>query len=94
MDLTAGEGFIGEWSAQGATLVGLALDNSLAALFAVRDTLEPDSANVVALFQQQGLKVHLLTVDNALTAASIAKQVGIALENVFAEVRPNRRRSS
>jgi len=88
VDLAAGEGFIGEWSAQGATLVGLAIDNSLVALFAVRDTLKPDSADVVALLQRQGLKVHLLTGDNALTAVSIAKQVGIAPENVFAEVRP------
>ena len=91
VDLAAGEGFIAEWSVQGATLVGLAIDNSLAALFAVRDTLKPDSAKVVAQLQQQGLKVHLLTGDNVLTAASIAKQVGIAPENVFAEVRPDQK---
>lgn len=91
VDLAAGESFIGEWSAQGATLVGLALNNSLAALFAVRDTLKPDAAKVVALLQQQGLRVHLLTGDNVLTAASIAKQVGIAPENVFAEVRPDQK---
>ena len=91
MDLAAGAGFIAEWSAQGATLVGLAIDNSLVALFAVRDTLKPDAADVVALLQQQGLKVYLLTGDNALTAARIAKQVGIAPENVFAEVRPNQK---
>jgi Cu+-exporting ATPase len=91
VELAAGEGFIGEWSAQGATLVGLAIDDSLVALFAVRDTLKPDAADVVALLQQQGLKVYLLTGDNTLTAASIAKQVGIAPQNVFAEVRPDQK---
>jgi Cu+-exporting ATPase len=53
--------------------------------------LKPDAADVVALLQQQGLQVHLLTGDNALTAASIAKQVGIAPQNVFAEVRPDQK---
>ncbi|MBP9902400.1 MAG: cation-translocating P-type ATPase [Verrucomicrobia bacterium] len=91
VDLTAGESFIAEWSAQGATLVGLALNNSLAALFAVRDTLKSDSTRVVALLQQQGLSVHLLTGDNPQTAGAIAKQVGIAPENVFAEVRPDQK---
>jgi Cu+-exporting ATPase len=41
--------------------------------------------------QRQNLKAHLLTGDNALTAAGIAKQVGIAPENVFAEVRPEQK---
>lgn len=91
VDLAAGEKFIAEWSAQGATVVGLALDRELAGLFAVKDTLKPGAADVVAQLQQQNLKVHLLTGDNALTAAGIAKQVGIAPENVFAEVRPEQK---
>ncbi|MEI9962064.1 MAG: HAD-IC family P-type ATPase [Limisphaerales bacterium] len=41
--------------------------------------------------QRQGLKTFLVTGDNAQTAASIAKQVGIATENVFAEVRPEQK---
>jgi len=91
VDLAAGEKFIAEWSAQGATVVGLALDGELAGLFAVKDTLKPGAAGVVAQLQRQNLKAHLLTGDNALTAAGIAKQVGIAPENVFAEVRPEQK---
>ncbi|TAK92945.1 MAG: heavy metal translocating P-type ATPase, partial [Verrucomicrobia bacterium] len=91
VNLTEGDAFVKEWSAQGATIVGLTLDDSLAGLFAVRDTLKPGAAKVVQQLMEQGLRVHLLTGDNALTAASIAKQVGIAPENVSAEVRPEQK---
>jgi Cu+-exporting ATPase len=91
VDLAAGEKFIAEWSGQGATVVGLASDKTLLGLFAVRDTVKPNAANVIGRLQQQGLKTYLVTGDNFLTAASIAKQVGIVAENVFAEVRPEQK---
>jgi P-type Cu+ transporter len=91
VDLAAGENFIAEWSAQGATIVGLAADSELLGLFAVRDMVKTHSADVVKQLQQHGLKTYLLTGDNAATAAAIAKQVGIAPENVFAEVRPEQK---
>jgi len=91
VDLAAGEAFIAEWSGQGATIVGLASDKMLLGLFAVRDAVKANAKQVVEQLQQQGLKIYLLTGDNALTAASIAKQVGIAAKNVFAEVRPEQK---
>jgi Cu+-exporting ATPase len=91
VDLAAGEKFIAEWSAQGATIVGLASDKTLLGLFAVRDAVKANAKQVVEQLQQQRLKIYLLTGDNALTAASIAKQAGIAAENVFAEVRPDQK---
>jgi Cu+-exporting ATPase len=91
LDLAAGEDFIREWSAQGATIVGLALDHTLHGLFAARDTIKPGATKVVQQLQRQGLKTFLLTGDNALTAASIAKQTGIPAENVFAEARPEQK---
>jgi Cu+-exporting ATPase len=91
VDLAAGEKFISEWSQQGATIVGLASDKTLLGLFAVRDAVKTNAAKVVGQLQSQGLKTFLLTGDNPLTAASIARQVGIAAENVFAEVRPEQK---
>jgi len=91
VNLPAGEAFIAEWSSQGATIVGLASDNTLLGLFAVRDAVKANAKQVVEQLQRQGLKIYLLTGDNALTAASIARQVGIAAENVFAEVRPEQK---
>jgi len=88
VDLAAGEKFISEWSQQGATMVGLASEKTLIGLFAVRDAVKTNAAKVVGQLQTQGFKTFLLTGDNSLTAVSIAQQVGIAPENVFAEVRP------
>src|SRR5437867_6383580 len=87
VNLSAGKEFIDEWSAQGATVVGIAVEKSLLGLFAVKDTLKPGAREVVEQLHEQGLKTWLITGDNSLTAESIARQVGIRAENVFAEVR-------
>jgi Cu+-exporting ATPase len=91
VNLSPGERFIHEWSEQGGTIVGLASDKSLQGLFAVKDTVKPGAAQVVEQLRRQGLKIYLLTGDNALTAASLAKEVGITPESVFAEVRPEQK---
>ena len=91
VDLAAGEKFIAEWSQQGATIVGLAIGQSLGGLFAVKDTVKPGAHTVIEQLRRQNLKTFLVTGDNALTAASIARQAGIAPENVAAEVRPEQK---
>ena len=91
VDLASGEKFIAEWSGQGATIVGLAVDQSLAGLFAIKDTVKPGARAVVEKLRRQNLKTFLLTGDNALTAASIAREAGIESKNVFAEVRPEQK---
>jgi Cu+-exporting ATPase len=91
VDLASGEKFIAEWSGQGATIVGLAVGQSLAGLFAVKDTVKPGARDVVEKLHRQNLKTFLLTGDNALTAASIAREAGIESKNVFAEVRPEQK---
>ena len=91
VDLAAGEKFIAEWSQQGATIVGLAIEQSLGGLFAVKDIVKPGAHAVVEQLRRQNLKTFLVTGDNALTAASIARQAGIAAENVAAEVRPEQK---
>jgi len=90
-DLGRGEKFVAEWSAQGATVVGWAVEKELIGLIAVKDTLKSGAVGVVKRLQQQGLKTYLLTGDNVLTATGIARQVGIVSENVFAEVRPEQK---
>ena len=91
VDLAGGANFIAEWTGQGATIVGLASDRMLLGLFAVRDVVKANAAKVVEQLGRQGLKIYLLTGDHALTAVNIAKQAGIAPENVFAGVRPEQK---
>ena len=91
VDVSQDDAFINEWSAQGATIVGLANDTELLGLFAVKDTVKPGSAKVVEQLSRRGLKTFMVTGDNALTAAGIAKQAGIEPESVFAEIRPEQK---
>lgn len=89
--LDAGNSFIQEWAGQGASLVGVALEDSLLMLIAVKDTMKSGAAGVVSDLKQQGLRIYLLTGDHALTAAGIARQAGIDSANVMAEVRPEQK---
>jgi len=88
IDLKPGNDFVAQWTSEGASVIGLAVGNSLSALFAVKDTLKEGAAEVVSRIRSQGLRVCLVTGDNHTTAESIARQVGIEPENVFAQVRP------
>jgi len=91
VDLAPGEKFIAEWAGEGATIVGLAVDQSLAGLFAVKDTVKPGARDVVAELQRQNVKTFLLTGDQTLTAAGIAREAGIEAQNVTAEVGPDQK---
>jgi Cu+-exporting ATPase len=91
VDVSAGQEFIQEWSAQGATVIGVAVGKTLLGLFAVKDTLKTGARDVVAELGRQGLTTYLVTGDNPVTAKSIAAQAGIEPERVFAEVRPEQK---
>ena len=72
---------------EGKTAMLLAVDNQLAGLIAVADTLKEHSADAVKTLQQMGLEVIMITGDNQKTANAIAKQLGI--NGVFSEVLPS-----
>ncbi len=91
VNLDAGGSFIKQWSSQGATIVGLALDQALLGLVALQDTLKPGAPEVIQSLHRSGLKTFLITGDNALTAVSLAQQVGIPAAHVFAEIRPEQK---
>jgi Cu+-exporting ATPase len=81
-------GFAEKWSAQGAAILGLALDGHLKALLALQDTVKPNAARVVRQLEKSGLKVFMVTGDNPQAAAAVAAQAGIAPENVCAQIQP------
>ncbi|MBS1196250.1 MAG: cadA [Proteobacteria bacterium] len=63
--------------AEGKTVVALVEDGRLLALFAIADALRPGSRRAVERLRQRGIRVVMLTGDNAATAAVIARAVGI-----------------
>jgi len=66
----------------GKTVVALVANDTagdkLLALFAIADALRPTSRAAVARLRQRGVRVVMLTGDNAATAAAIAAEAGIA----------------
>ena len=64
-----------------------AIDGRLAAIIAVSDPVKDTTAQVITALHTLGLKVAMVTGDNARTAEAIAHQVGI--DEVVAEVLPN-----
>ena len=62
---------------QGKTVILLANEQGVLALFAVADTVKESSRQAIAELHAMGIKTMMLTGDNAHTARAIANQVGI-----------------
>jgi len=86
--MAASKAFADEWTAQGATVLGVAAEGRLIGTAALRDELKPGAADVVAELVAGGHSVCLITGDGRRTALAIARSAGILEANVFAEVRP------
>jgi len=68
---------IDELSAEGQTVMLLAVDQKVAGLIAVSDPIKKDSAHAVQQLKNQGVRVIMVTGDNEITAHAIARQAGI-----------------
>jgi Cu+-exporting ATPase len=74
--------------AQGRTAVWVGWDGAVRGVLVVADTVKPTSAEAVARLRALGLSPVLLTGDNVRAAHAVAAEVGIAPEDVIAEVLP------
>ncbi|QET98651.1 copper-translocating P-type ATPase [Providencia stuartii] len=72
---------------QGKSPLYAAIDGRLAAIIAVADPIKETTPEAIKALHSLGLKVAMITGDNAATAAAIAKQLGI--DEVAAEVLPD-----
>ncbi|MEN5102776.1 heavy metal translocating P-type ATPase [Stenotrophomonas sp. TWI809] len=72
---------------QGRSPLYAAIDGRLAAVIAVADPIKESTPAAIQALHALGLKVAMITGDNAATAAAIARQLGI--DEVAAEVLPD-----
>jgi P-type Cu+ transporter len=85
------ERFVQHWTAQGASIVALAVEQTLAAVFALRDELKPGASAMVQALANSGASVFLVSGDHRATAQAIGRAVGFRDENISAEVRPEQK---
>jgi Cu+-exporting ATPase len=57
-------------------------------LIAIADPVKPTSAAAIGELQRMGLQVKMLTGDNRRTAVAIGQRVGLAADDVLADVLP------
>jgi Cu+-exporting ATPase len=73
----------------GHACVFVAIDEKLAGLLDLADTLKPDAAQILADLRADGLRVVMLTGDNGNAASAIARQLGV--DEVLAGVSPQQK---
>lgn len=73
----------------GATAIMVGVDGSFAGLVSLTDVIKESSAAAIAKLKELGLRPVLLTGDNEAVARQVAAKVGIAPEDVFADVFPD-----
>ena len=71
---------------EGKSPLYVAIGGQLAAIVAVSDPIKSTTTAAIRTLHEQGLKVAMITGDNARTAQAIARQLGI--DDVVAEVLP------
>lgn len=75
------------FSSQGKTPLYFALDGKIAGIIAVADEIKPDSVQAISTLRQQGLRVVMLTGDNALSAKAVADKCSV--DAVISDVLPS-----
>lgn len=75
------------FSSQGKTPLYFALDGKIVGIIAVADEIKPDSAQAISALKKQGLRVIMLTGDNALSAKAVADKCSV--DAVISDVLPS-----
>ncbi|KAG4284369.1 hypothetical protein FPRO06_08748 [Fusarium proliferatum] len=70
------------------TAVVLAVDGKQAAVFVLQDTVRSNVHQVIRQLKDMGLAVGMITGDNAVSATSVAREVGIDSDMVFSNALP------
>jgi Cu2+-exporting ATPase len=73
--------------AHAKTVIYFGDDSAVLAIAAITDRIKENSAKAVTVFKKQGIEVYMLTGDNSVTAAAIAREAGI--DHYQADVLPS-----
>jgi Cu+-exporting ATPase len=76
---------------EGCTVFFVGVDGAAAGLLAVTDPIKSTTPNAIAALHRLGIKIVMLTGDNAETAAQVAKKLG--LDQVQAGLTPERKQA-
>jgi len=76
-------------AAAGQTVLLVAAEQAVVGAIALADVVKPEAESAVALLKDMGIRVAMLTGDNARTAYAVAQSVGIG--EVRAEVLPDQK---
>lgn len=74
------------WQSQGASVLFMAIDQQLASLFVIQDTIKETTAAAIQQLKASKLHVVMLTGDNQATAQYVGQQLGI--DDIIADVLP------
>ena len=66
-----------EWQLTGQTVMFLMVGNKVEGVVSVSDKIKESSAKAIKELQKTGIKVHMLTGDNQLTAKAVADELGL-----------------
>ena len=80
------EGQLRKLESEGKTALIVGVGNKVAGLIAIADVLKEDSRRAIDAFNDAGKDIWLITGDNELVAAMVAKKLGI--KNVIARAKP------
>jgi P-type E1-E2 ATPase len=66
-----------EWQTSGQTVMYLIINDKIEGIVSVADKIKGTSARAIKDLQGMGMKVHMLTGDNKLTAKAVADELGL-----------------
>ena len=79
------------WRREGQTSLFVAIDGRVAGIISVADPIKPSTPEALKALHDDGIRIVMVTGDNAITAAAVAATLGI--DEVIADVLPDQKRA-
>ena len=77
IDIAGLESIADDMRQQGATAIYVAIDGAPAGVIAIADPIKSTTPAAIAALREAGIRIVMLTGDNATTARAVAQRLGI-----------------